>query len=270
VLLVSIFKTCCIEVTQKHLDSPNNLITDFYELTNSNVSNYKLQSLSRIHSLFRKFSFAARWTEIGRMRPAYRHFAMHAVGKLILHKSCAVYRRLVFLSISLAHTDWELILWPFKGPFSVTGLFNKKSRRPGLRSLISFFVWTQWSNVMLRGSNLIPSVWNNGPYLVPLSGMKDGPGFHCPEEAIFSTEFISGICGDRSIISTSACRESHTRNLNRGVVLVEPDYSIEVKHSYRRYQYVLQKSAYSVGHPTDHLCGAALYPIRGRSSPNRE
>jgi len=41
-LLVSIFTTRCSEVTQKHLDSPNNLVTDFYELTNSNVSNYKL------------------------------------------------------------------------------------------------------------------------------------------------------------------------------------------------------------------------------------
>ena len=109
VILVSIFTTCCSEVTQKHLDSPNNLITDFYELTNSNVSNYKSQSLSRIHSLFRKFSLAARRTEIGRMRPAYRHFDMHAVDKLITCKSCAVYWRLVFLSIGLAHRDWELI-----------------------------------------------------------------------------------------------------------------------------------------------------------------
>ena len=110
VLLVSIFTTCCSEVTQKHLESPNILTTDFYELTNSNVSNYKLQSLSRIHGLLRKFSLAARRTEIGRMRFAYRHFDMHAVDKLITCKSCAVDRRLVFLSISLAHTDWELIL----------------------------------------------------------------------------------------------------------------------------------------------------------------
>jgi len=60
------------------------------------------------------------------------------------------------------------------------------------------------------------------------------------------------------MISTSACRESHKRNVNGGAVLVEADYSIEIKHSYGGHQYVLQKSAYPVGHPTDHLCDAAL------------
>ena len=60
------------------------------------------------------------------------------------------------------------------------------------------------------------------------------------------------------MISTGVCRESHKRKVNGGVVLVEQDYSIEIKHSYRGHQYVLQKSAYSVAHPTDHLHDAAL------------
>jgi len=60
------------------------------------------------------------------------------------------------------------------------------------------------------------------------------------------------------MISMSACYESHKRNVNGGVVLVKLDYSIEIKHSYRGHQYVLQKSAYSVGHPTDHPYDAAF------------
>ena len=158
-----IYTTWCQEFTQKYQYSPNNMMIDFMNLSNwmflsTNCSLWVVFTVCFTNFLV---SPELKWAPCC---PFHPHFDMLAVNKQIMCKTCTVEGCFVSWGISLMHTKWELILYPLKGLFSETGLFNKKSRTPVLRPLISFVVsWTRRSNVTLRRSNIMPRVWHKGP-----------------------------------------------------------------------------------------------------------
>jgi hypothetical protein len=120
-----------------------------------------------------------KWAPCG---PFHHHF-----DTLVVDKLCAKHAwfKDVFVSwsILLMHTKWELTLWLLKGLFSETYVFNKKSRTPVLRPLISFVMsWTQ--SMMKRNSEtkqLHPTHLTQGTLAHRWSLEEDNPGFlHCP------------------------------------------------------------------------------------------
>jgi len=145
VLDVSMFTTRSCEFTQKYKYSPNNLITDFMNLTNwmflfidcrlwaifivcfANLHGSPEMKWAPCrpfhtplwHACCRQTNYVQNihgWN-VPHAAHFTPHFDMLAVDKQIMCKTCTV-ETFSSQSISLMHTKWGLILQPLKGVFS--------------------------------------------------------------------------------------------------------------------------------------------------------
>ena len=88
VLVVRMLTICSCEFTQKYQYSPNNLITDFMNLSNE-MFLFINRCLCDVFSLFPKCLWVAR-PETGPTWPIFPHFNMLAVDKQNMCNTCMI------------------------------------------------------------------------------------------------------------------------------------------------------------------------------------
>jgi hypothetical protein len=98
---------------------------------------------------------------------------------------------------------------------------------------------------MLRRSNFIARIWHKvlSSSLLLWGVQASFPALSSSPHNTISVGFILSACYGQWMNSTSDCNESvswTTRIVNGCMVLLEMDYTIGIKHSYRGHRYVLQ------------------------------
>jgi hypothetical protein len=107
------------------------------------------------------------------------------------------------------------------------------------------FKCTMLSTIMLRRSNFISSVQHEGPQHIYISHWEVRPSFL---KGLFTSlqHILDGVHIRCSWWPVNKCISlpwqsfsNHIWIMNEGVVLLEPDYFIRIKHTYRQHQYTL-------------------------------